>query len=795
MKRFSLLLAVIACVAGNALASDEVRYDRDVRQILSSNCFKCHGPDPRARKRRPRLDTFEGATSLNRWNHYPIVPGDLEKSEVIKRITSDDSAYRMPPADAGRALTEPEIDTIKKWIEQGAEYLPHWSYKKPERPKLPKISNEKWARNGIDHFIAARLDDENLTPSEEADKRTLIRRVYLDVIGLPPTPNEVKVFVKNKRSNAYEKLVDELLQRPEYGERWARIWLDLARYADSKGYEADRIRSIWKFRDWVINALNADMPFTQFTIEQIAGDLLPNPTEDQIIATAFHRNTMNNDEGGTDDEEFRNAAVVDRVNTTMEVWMGTTIRCSECHDHKYDPISQKEFYSMYAFLNQTADADRNDEFPLYVSGSEEQKKAIEANKQLIKDLTPQVAEFKKELEKVGLAEDEKSSLERQLKDADRMLRKAKKEQPELAKGIVTTPIMKELPSEERRKTFINVRGNFLNKGKEVSEATPAVFHEFPEDLPKNRLGLAQWLVDENNPLTARVTANRLWEQFFGQGIVRTLEEFGAQGEWPTHPELLDWLAVEFMENGWSMKKLVRTIVTSATYRQSSRTTPELSEQDPFNYLLARGPRFRLEAEMIRDQALKVGGLLSDEMYGPSVMPYQPDDVWQVVYDGEKWATPDNQNRYRRGLYTFWRRTAPYPSMITFDATSREVCTTRRIRTNTPLQALVTLNDPVYVESAQALARRIMNEMKGSPNKRIKRAFEAALARPASAEEQTRLASLYASERAHFGSNPKEAEAMATDPIGHLEKGDVAEAAAWTVVSNVILNLDEFLTKR
>jgi hypothetical protein len=784
-------------MAGFAFAQDPdtVRYDRDVRQILSSNCFKCHGPDPRARKRRPRLDTFEGATSLNRWNHYPIVPGDLEKSEVIKRITSDDPAYRMPPSDAGRALTESEIDTIKKWIEQGAEYLPHWSYRKPEPPEFPKVSDTKWARNGIDQFILARLDQEKLKPSEEADKRTLIRRVYLDVIGLPPTPKEVKAFVKDKRSNAYGKLVDDLLQRPEYGERWARVWLDLARYADSKGYEKDDVRTIWKFRDWVIQALNDDMPFTQFTIEQIAGDLLDKPTESQILATAFHRNTMNNDEGGTDDEEFRNAAIVDRVNTTMEVWMGTTIRCGECHSHKYDPISQEEFYKLYAFFNQTADRDQPNEHPVHISSSPEILKANKENNEQLKILPGKIKELKEKLETTSLADSEKQSLEEEIKNFDRALRKANKIKPDLEKGIVRTPIMEELPADKRRQTFINIRGNFLRKGKEVSEGTPSAFHEFRSDLPENRLGFAQWLVDENNPLTARVTVNRFWEQFFGQGIVKTLEEFGSQGEWPTHPELLDWLAVDFMENGWSMKKLCKTIVMSATYRQSSKSNVHLNEVDPFNELLARGPRYRMEAEMLRDQALKVAGLLSDEMYGPSVMPYQPDGVWQVVYSGQQWKTPEDHNRHRRGLYTYWRRTAPYPSMMTFDATSREVCTTRRIRTNTPLQALVTLNDPVYVETAQALARQMMRDAKGKPEKRIDYAFQTALARPASDEEKTRLSELYTSELAHFTAKPAEAEAMATDPIGPLEKGDIAQAAAWTVVSNVILNLDEFLTKR
>ena len=778
-----------------AQAQESVRYDRDVRPILSNNCFKCHGPDPRARKRRPRLDTFEGATALTRWKKYSIVPGNLDESEMVRRISSDDPDYRMPPGDSGKQLSTEEIDIIRRWIEQGGEYQKHWSYVKPERPDLPAVSDATWLRNGIDSFILARLDQEGLTPSEETDKRTLIRRVYLDLIGLPPTASEVKAFLKDSKPGAYERVVDDLLTRPQYGERWARVWLDLARYADTKGYEKDDRRSIWKYRDWVIQALNEDKPFTEFTIEQIAGDLLSEPTNAQLIATAFHRNTMNNDEGGTDDEEYRNAAVVDRVNTTMEVWMGTTMRCSECHTHKYDPITQEEYFQVYAFFNQTADHDQPNEYPVHRDGSPEDLARLDEVRALTKSLPSRVEELKKKLEAAESPEADRVALEEEHKKTDRALRKAKYDLEKMDKEIVTTPIMQELTGDKRRTTHINKRGSFLNKGKEVSEGTPAVFHPFPQDQPENRLGLARWLVSNDNPLTARVTVNRFWEQFFGQGIVKTLEEFGTQGDWPTHPELLDWLAVEFMESGWSMKELCRTIVTSATYRQDSLITPEMLERDPYNELLARGPRFRLEAEMMRDQALRVSGLLSDTMYGPSVMPYQPEGVWTVVYSGDSWVTSAEEDRFRRGLYTFWRRTSPYPSMMAFDATSREVCTTRRIRTNTPLQALVMLNDAVYVEAAQALARRVMNEGQGKLAKRIDFAFHTILARPATDLEKNRLSSLYESEFAHYEANPEEAVMMATDPLGPLEKGDTVEAAAWTVVCNVILNLDEFLTKR
>jgi Protein of unknown function (DUF1553)/Protein of unknown function (DUF1549)/Planctomycete cytochrome C len=794
--RVTIIIVLTVCAASlAAFGQDKVDYDRDVRPILASNCFKCHGPDPRARKRRPRLDTFEGATARTRWKHFPIVPGKLDESEMYRRISSDDASYRMPPEDTGKQLTLDQIETIRRWIEQGAEYNLHWSYIKPVRSDLPEVSDAKWLRNGIDSFVLARLDEEGLMHSAEADRRTLIRRVYLDLIGLPPTPQEVKAFLKDRKPGAYERVVDELLARPQYGERWAQVWLDLARYADTKGYEKDDRRTIWKYRDWVIGALNADMPFTEFTIDQIAGDLLPEPTPDTIIATAFHRNTMNNDEGGTDDEEFRYDAVVDRVNTTMEVWMGTTMRCAQCHTHKYDPITQEEYFRVFAFFNQTADHDQPNEYPVYRDGSPEDLARLDEVTALTKSLPPEVEVLKKKLEEEKSAGADLTAIEAEYKAADKKLRKAKHDQEILNKEIIATPVMEELPLDKRRTTHIHKRGSFLNPGKEVTEGTPAVFQSFPEGQPANRLGLARWLVSDDNPLTARVTANRFWEQFFGQGIVKTLEEFGTQGEWPTHPELLDWLAVEFMDSGWSMKALCRTIVTSATYRQDSRISEELRERDPYNELLSRGPRFRLEAETMRDQALRVAGLLSENMYGPSVMPYQPEGVWTVVYSGDSWVTSANDDRYRRGLYTFWRRTSPYPSMMAFDATSREVCTTRRIRTNTPLQALVMLNDAVYVEAAQALARRIMTEGRGKPARRIDLAFEIALARPASDLEKERLSALYESELAHYESNPEQATAMATEPLGPLENGDVAEAAAWTVVCNVIMNLDEFLTKR
>jgi hypothetical protein len=775
-------------------ASAEVSFNRDIKPILSNNCFECHGPDARARKRRPRLDTFEGATSITRFKKYPVVPGDPDASEIVKRILSDDESYRMPASKSGKTLTQEQKNLLIQWIAEGAQYDKHWAYIAPERPELPNASNHKRVTNGIDSFILARLADEGLTPSKEADKKTLIRRVSLDLTGLPPTPEAIRAFVKSNKKDSYERLVDGLLDSPAYGERWAHLWLDLARYADTKGYEKDDKRTIWKFRDWVIEALNKDMPYTQFTTEQIAGDLLESPTEDQIIATAFHRNTMNNDEGGTDDEEFRNAAVVDRVNTTMQVWMGTTMGCAQCHAHKYDPISMKDYYSFFAFFNQSADVDNFDERPTFWHASEEEKQAKERTDKAIRKADADLKRIEKALEEA--TEEEKIELALERKEADRLKRKSEKERGKLSGNIsLRTPIMQELPEDQRRTTNILSRGSFLSPGKEVNADTPEVFPAFPEGQPRNRLGLASWLVSEDNPLTARVTVNRYWEQIFGTGIVSTSEDFGVQGAFPTHPELLDWLAIEFIEQGWSLKQLCKTIVMSSTYRQCSHISSEMLERDPNNELLARGPRFRLDAEVLRDQALSVSGLLSEKMYGPSVMPHQPDGVWQVVYSGDQWKQSQGEDQHRRGLYTYWRRTAPYPSMMTFDAASREVCTIRRIRTNTPLQALVTLNDPVYVEAAQAMARRVMNDAPATLGKRLNYAMELALGRPAKATEIKRLESLYNEILAEFSANEDDAVKMATSFQGPAPDLATDELAAWTVVCNVIMNVDEFVTKR
>jgi hypothetical protein len=675
---------------------------------------------------------------------------------------------------------------LNRWIEQGASWSEHWSYVPPALPPLPEVARQNWPTNGIDYFILARLEAEGLAPSPEADRYTLIRRVSLDLTGLPPTPEEVERFVNDTRPDAYERLVSRLLDSPAYGERWARVWLDLARYADTNGYEKDGRRTIWRYRDWVIDALNDDMPFDQFTIEQLAGDLLPEPSLDQLIATAFHRNTMNNTEGGTDDEEFRVAAVVDRVNTTMQVWMGTTIGCAQCHNHKYDPLTQREYYELFAFFNQTEDSDKDDNRPTIATPTAEQQAQLGELSQRIEQLREKLPAEGEGSPASDDASEEVNPMQQEIDSLEEQRKKIEQ---------TSTPIMRELPADDRRETHIHVRGSFLNKGEPVEAGVPSAFAPLSADARRDRLDLARWLVSPDNPLTARVTVNRYWEKFFGRGIVETSEDFGAQGELPSHPALMDWLATQFIQEGWSMKELCRLIVTSSTYRQSSRVAPGSLEKDPQNRLYARGPRFRLEAEAVRDQALAVSGLLSSKMYGPSVMPPQPPGVWQIVYSGESWETSKGEDKYRRGLYTFWRRTSPYPAMTMFDASSREVCTVRRVRTNTPLQALVTLNDPAFVEAAQALARRIIEHAGQDIEAGIEHAYLRVLSRPPRREETKRIAELYASELAHYQGDPKAAEKMAGSELGPPpDKMPVDSLAAWTVVGNVLLNLDETLTK-
>ena len=833
----------------------EISYNRDIRPIFNERCITCHGGVEREAElsllfRTDALDTTESGKPA-------IVPGAPGESELMRRITHDDPDERMPPK--GEPLTDAQIGKLERWIEQGAPWEKHWAYVKPERPAVPQVSDLTWPAGELDHFIRARLDEEGLAPSPAAGCRTLMRRVHLDVIGLPPRPATADRFCAAPSRATYEQVVDSLLASPRFGEHWAAMWLDLARYADSKGFERDPHRSIWKYRDWVIRAFNEGMPFDRFTVEQLAGDLLPDAGKEQLIATAFHRNTMTNTEGGTSNEEFRVAAVIDRVNTTMSVWQGTTMECVQCHSHPYDPFRHEEYYELYAFFNNTADADRPDDrprMPAFDSTHQEEGKRLRAEiKEVQSELdsvlrTPEMIKKRREwthgIQRALASSNDDIEVDQSMlpvggdeltqvlkiinkKEAERALsqqahitelfaevapeleplqERLRAKQEALAKlGPVYTPVLQELPPGHSRETHVFQRGNWLTHGKEVGRDVPTSLNDWPEEAPKNRLGLARWLVSDDNPLTARVTVNRIWAQLFGQGLVRTPGDFGTQGARPSHPELLDWLAVRFMkEHDWHLKPLVKDIVMSATYRQSSRMRPELKERDPRNRLLARGPRVRLSAEQVRDQALAVSGLLSDKMYGPSVMPPQPEGVWNTPYNQQQWVTSEGEDRYRRAVYTYWKRTSPYPSMIAFDAPSRETSVSRRVRTNTPLQALVTLNDPVYVEAARALAQHAARETDGTVAACIDRMYRRALLRRPDAQTAQILQNLYEEAVRHYREHPAEADSLRQ--VGALQTVSLsstpatprvvdsgAEMAGLTVVANAVMNLDAFIMKQ
>jgi mono/diheme cytochrome c family protein len=772
--RVPVAVAVLLAVAPARAADPPVDFNRDVRPILFGHCVKCHGPDEGERQADLRLDTRDGATA-DLGGHAAVVPGKPEASELLRRVTATNTGEVMPPPRSGRRLTAAETDTLARWVRQGAKYATHWSYARPVRPIPPAL-----APHPVDAFLLARLKDVGLGFQPEADRYALARRAALDLTGLPPTPEEAEAFARDPSPGAYERYVDRQLAKPGYGEHWARLWLDLARYADSAGYADDPPRTIWAYRDYVIRSFNANKPFDRFTIEQLAGDLLPDPTEEQLVATAFHRNTLTNNEGGTNDEEFRTVAVVDRVNTTAAVWMGVSLACAQCHNHKYDPLSQREYFGVYAFFNNTADADRPDESPTLDVGDAPEKKA-----------------------KRAAIEAEAGRLERAMRLQPALVQaslKAKanavRKQLDRYRPATTVPVMRELTGKDRRTTRIQLRGNFQDLGDVVTEGVPAILPPLPADAPRNRLTLAKWLVSPEHPLTARVVANRYWEHLFGAGLVRTSEEFGSQGDPPTHPELLDYLATELHRLDWDLKAFLRLLVTSRAYRQSAKVTPALLEKDPDNRLVSRGPRVRLTAEMVRDQALAVSGLLSPKMYGPSVKPPQPAFGLNAAFGRSMdWSPSTGEDRYRRGLYTEWRRTNPYPSMATFDAPNRDVCSVRRPRTNTPLQALVTLNDPVYVEAAQALARR-MAAGGTTPSERAAFGLRACVQRPATDAEVRSLVALYGRTLAEYARQPEKAVKMAADPLGPLPKGaDPADLAAWTVVANVLLNLDEMVMKR
>jgi hypothetical protein len=747
MSRFAALLVMVS--SPWSLWAEEMVPFAAIRPILTNACFKCHGPD--LKKGGLDLQTFESATAEAKSGLRAIVPKNHSKSEMLRRLRlpADDSEH-MPPKGQ---LSKAQMDLLAKWIDQGATFAEHWAFVPPKKT-IPDPGAQ-----AIDRLVDRTLSARGLKRSQRATAETLIRRVSLDLTGLPPTIEQTRSFLADATPQAYGKLVDRLLASPHFGEQMAKMWLDLARYADTNGYEKDDRRSIWPYRDWVIRAFNSDMPYDQFTREQIAGDLLPNPSTSQLVATGFHRNTMTNTEGGTDDEEFRVAAVVDRVNTTMEVWTGLTFACAQCHSHKYDPISQKDYYRLFAFFNSTTDGGRSTapDLPLPTEEQSLRQREIAASRATIGrigGLLPPIA-------------------------AQAILQRLKKQEDSLT--VARTLVLRERPSP--RETHIMLRGEFKNRGEKVAPGYPA---KLGGGEGSNRLALAEWLVNAQNPLAGRVMANRLWAKLFGRGLVETIEDFGIMGDLPTHPELLDWLAVEFTEHGWSIKALLKTIVMSETYRQSAVITPDRLANDPDNRWLSRGPRFRLDAEAVRDQALTVSGLLKRDIGGPSVMPYQPDGVWANPYSGDKWTAGQNGDQYRRSLYTFWRRTAPFAMFTTFDAPSREVACSRRPRTNTPLQALATLNDRGLWDCAEGLADRMMNEGGKTVNDQIEFAYQVVLARLPNDREREVVRHLLEVNRWRYAFNPEAA--------AKIGKSRSFEKAARTVVANVVLNLDETVTK-
>ncbi len=823
----------ICVLVGNVAQADDppkpVDYVTEIKPLLTQRCSSCHGAE--TQKSGFRVDS---ATELLKGGDTgeAVTPGKPDDSLLVHAITGTNGVTKMPPKDP--RLTDAEISLIKRWIQEGAKApteepaaavviknRDHWSFQPVKRHPLPAIQNDGWVRNDIDAYVLAKLESEGLTPASEADRPTLIRRLSLDLLGLPPSAEEVAAFVADTSPDAYEKLVDHLLASPHYGERMARQWLDLARYADSNGFTRDQPRVIWKYRDWVINAFNKNLPFDEFAVEQIAGDMLPDATIDQKIATGFHRNTLFNEEGGTDPEQFRVESVVDRVNTTSSVFLGMTIGCAQCHDHKYDPISQREYYQLFAFLNNADEPKLDVPTPEQLASGALAKRA-ELRKQikvLEDEFARQQPEFDKELEawQKTVTEEQKLKLPilvtnainlgptmrtpellKPLIDYFKAHEIARKKFPALQQiddlkqqepSFITTLVMHE--RDKPRETHIHIRGDFLRHGVRVSPGVPAVLPPLPAEVKEpNRLDFARWLVSPTNPLTPRVTVNRLWQKFFGRGLVETENDYGLQGSPPTHPELLDWLASELVSNGWNMKAIQRTIVLSATYRQASKHRPEVAEIDPLNKLYGRQSRLRLDAELIRDMALTASGLLAPVVGGPSVYPPQPEGVFDFTQDKKPWVAATGSDRYRRGMYTYLWRSSPYPAMTVFDFPDANIACTRRTRSNTPLQSLTLANDQTFIEFAQGLARRILSQNSADDAARIQSAFVWCFSRQPTPAEQQRLLKLLEEQRAAFTTEVAQKFAPSNLPATVTP----TEAAAWTAVARVLINLDEFITR-
>ena len=895
------VLLVVAVFYKLTLPDHEVDYNTQVKPIINKKCISCHG----GVKQEAGFSLLfqEEALGLTESGKPAIIPGDPDGSELIRRINEKDPDERMPYKH--EALSESEIKIFRQWIKEGAKWGEHWAYVPVKKQDVPDY-NDNWIRNDIDRFIFEKLDEQKLKPSAEADKATLLRRLSLDLIGLPAAENVSKKFLKDNSDKAYENLVDDLLASSRYGERWTSLWLDLARYADTRGYEADRGRNIWKYRDWLIKAFNADKPYNDFLIEQLAGDLMPDPDDAKYIATAFQRNTMTNDEGGTDNEEFRTSAVMDRVNTTWSATMGTTFNCVQCHSHPYDPFKADEYYKFMAFFNNTRDEDTNADYPLLRQyNSADSLKLLQLTGWLTTNTSEAVAKkylvflktwqptinslqcdqfvnaalisswfaglrnngtcrlknvvlenknqlmFRynskydggkwfiyldslngKLLKTIPLANTKgeweiastvfplisgKHNLyfkyySPAIKTADETgvqfewfqfddnfpgkgkpgFETAFRNFNHLMKAKVeATPIMFENNTEQHRTTRVFERGNWMVKGAEVSPGVPGILNPMPANVPMNRLGMALWLTDKKNPLVARTMVNRLWEQLFGYGLAETLEDLGSQGIAPSHKELLDHLSWQFMnEFNWSIKRLLKEIVLSATYRQKSTVNDELLKKDPNNKFYARASRVRLSAEQLRDQALEVSNILSKKMYGQSVMPFQPEGIWRSPYNGDTWKMSEGEDQFRRAVYTFLKRTAPYPSMMTFDGGARESCLTRRIRTNTPLQALTSLNDSTTLVISRSLASR-MQELGGKETiNQIRKGYEAMMYKPISANRLNALSELYKKALIKYQKDKNAAYKL----LGNKEKRTDAKTASLVVVAAAMLNMDEWLNK-
>ena len=746
--------------ASSTAVPDKISYNFHVRPILSDKCFACHGPDANTREANLRLDEADAAYAplQETKGAFAIVKGKPEQSELYKRIISTDPHYQMPTPESNVGpLTEQQVAIIKKWIQQGAEYEKHWAFLAPVKPEVPQTKDDKWSVNDIDRFVLANMKENGLSPNEEADKERLLKRVAIDITGLPPTLEMMDRFVADQSPQAYEKVVDELLNSKAYGEKMALHWLDVARYADSYGYQDDNIRTQWPWRDWLIHAFNKNMPYDQFLTWQLAGDLLPDATKEQVLATAFLRNHKYTEEGGVVPEEYRVEYVIDKVKTYSKGIIGVTVECAQCHDHKFDPISQADYYKLYAFFNTS----KEEGYEGDVSVSKPAK-------------TPWLEIDKTDLKTVMSYINQKDT------------------------GNLTVSVMGEM--ETPRKTYILDRGVYDRPTEQEVKASalPAVMPFDSTNLPRNRMGLAKWTIDKKNPLTSRVFVNQMWQTLFGRGFVKSTGDFGMQGDLPSNPFLLDWLATDFMDNGWDIKRLMKMMVMSATYRQSSKVSREKLNIDPENIYLSRGPRLRVPAELVRDVVLASSGLLVNEIGGPSVKPYQPKGLWENSTSGRGELATYKQDHgdslYRRGIYTFIKLTVPPPSMIIFDASNRDQCEVKRTQTNTPLQALVMMNDPTVWEASRVLAQRLVNEA-GDEDAKIEKAFRLIVCRKPTSREKELLKEYYTDELQRFGNKSQDAElALKTGEYPIDKKADKNKLAALMKTVNTIYNLEEAITK-